>query len=752
MAYTNLQDYTGVDGTQLTTLSGWSYVIKTAGTLDTSAAIFTNQLRLVGLGKTGAGIYITDCASNDNYIKATFQVFTNGFTNLGVRVTDADNGIFLDVRATNAFVSKKVAGSTTSLGSVTNSNVAGDVYELRVIGNNVTLLKNGSKCLVSTNVADVPAANNAGICTTVNANWTIDNTEAGNFGAGNGLEITQVSKVYQRVGTTKAVPFSGTYGGSVSGIQYRIEDTGGSALSGFDWQTPATSYVFGSGAWSFITDHTLAQGGPYKLRVRAVSVTLEATAQYFSVGIMIAIYGQSNATGFEYGGTSLSTPVTPTSTNWIYTLQALNGGWIQGGSAGSQRMIEDLKVILGGIPVGTVEHSKGGTPSNLLKPGNTVWTEFTTAITATGGDIEALVYNQGESGSSVVATYKSDLQSMHSALATLTGRPTSGIIFCVSGLGHYTLTPDATVNSTYNNVRQAQREFASENAGAVLGETQFDISQLTAPPDSGYHFDGTDNGHYKLAKRYALTLGYLIGATGTPGYGPRIRRATRSGAVVTLYINMNGATSLTKGDVAAATGWTASNDNWATTLTVSDVQVSGSTVVLTLSAPPSGTVKVRHMWDASPDITNQIKGTGYTVADIGMQGDEVTESAVTYAASGPSSGTVNTPSTNFTVTFTGSTVIGDVVVLTANNGNITVTAVGATITNNGTSTVTVTMPASLASFTYTYTPLTTGAKTITYTNNNGWANPSVQSYTSNAAVTSSSSARDWGAGCDGGDD
>lgn len=91
--------------------------------------------------------------------------------------------------------------------------------------------------------------------------------------------------------------------------------------------------------------------------------------------------------------------------------------------------------------------------------------------------------------------------------------------------------------------------------------------------------------------------------------------------------------------------------------------------------------------------------------------------------SGPSSGTVNAPSANFTVGASGP--LGADIVVTPSSGNG-----GGTFTPT-----TVTLTASAPTATFTYTPTTTGAKTISVTNNQGLPNPASINFTATTAST-----------------
>ena len=109
-----------------------------------------------------------------------------------------------------------------------------------------------------------------------------------------------------------------------------------------------------------------------------------------------------------------------------------------------------------------------------------------------------------------------------------------------------------------------------------------------------------------------------------------------------------------------------------------------------------------------------------------------------YAVTGPTSGLPNQTSTAFTLAlanggaFDGAAT--STVTISASNGTVTATASGGTITNNGTATVTVKPAVDSTNFTFTYVPTSIGAKTLTFTNGQGWTNIGPMTYTSLDAV------------------
>ncbi|MFA6410089.1 MAG: Ig-like domain-containing protein [Candidatus Buchananbacteria bacterium] len=105
-------------------------------------------------------------------------------------------------------------------------------------------------------------------------------------------------------------------------------------------------------------------------------------------------------------------------------------------------------------------------------------------------------------------------------------------------------------------------------------------------------------------------------------------------------------------------------------------------------------------------------------------------STTAYTASGPTNGLPNMASSNFTVTLANSGAFDSTttIAITVPDGTITAVAAGGTITSNGTSNVTVAPAKDSSNFTFTYTPTSVGAKTLAFTNGQGWTNPSSTVY------------------------
>jgi hypothetical protein len=126
-------------------------------------------------------------------------------------------------------------------------------------------------------------------------------------------------------------------------------------------------------------------------------------------------------------------------------------------------------------------------------------------------------------------------------------------------------------------------------------------------------------GYWETNRRMGLSVSKQLTGTGISGFGPKaVGTASRSGAVITLPIDLNGAasiagTALTSWQVAATT-----DTGFATLLPISSVAVSGSNVVITLASAPSGPVRIRNYYGARPDDSAWVIGTYADASTIPM--------------------------------------------------------------------------------------------------------------------------------------
>jgi len=215
-------------------------------------------------------------------------------------------------------------------------------------------------------------------------------------------------------------------------------------------------------------------------------------------------------------------------------------------------------------------------------------------------------------------------------LRALTGHP--NLPFFISHMGRYGGTPPASLTQAqFDTNRDAFRKMAfaltvegggsdphihssSHHSGLVYGDA--------------YHPSGPD-GIGRLNERDSWTVAAI--ALGLPvhdGRGPTPTGITRSGAVLTIALDLNGAASLTEVTFDTRSGssiypeqpanrikgWDFSKtSDFAALLPVTSLVVEGSAIKVTLAADPGGPVYARNLYGAGYDDMTMIQG-GYSGA------------------------------------------------------------------------------------------------------------------------------------------
>jgi hypothetical protein len=116
---------------------------------------------------------------------------------------------------------------------------------------------------------------------------------------------------------TRTQTFTGTYTGSVTALQFRVERNTGTIaspvwtlVSGYDWQTAGGT--FGSGVWSFsLPGSGLPVGANYRIRVRdaVLTGTEGVTTARWHVGTVCLDLGQSQSQRAEEIGRGIRAPI-----------------------------------------------------------------------------------------------------------------------------------------------------------------------------------------------------------------------------------------------------------------------------------------------------------------------------------------------------------------------------------------------------------------------------------------------------------
>jgi len=405
-----------------------------------------------------------------------------------------------------------------------------------------------------------------------------------------------------------------------------------------DWAlVPSGDATIGSGAWSvnIIVPWGLNGRKAYCIGFRPVDGSNEADAlaavvsnREFAPTIGIALIGQSNATGLVSGSTSGSyanfagsyryTKGAPPSTTGTRTdsclyYESTNATDICSGEAGGG----DLLTAYFNGPVSFISLGVDGATANQLGPGGPNW-DHITFHAAQAGPFEYIYLSQGESDSVSVAVasgWSAQWQTWLPSYRALSQQPGgTAIPVFVQLTGRVGVDPAAGVELH----KQQEIFIADESANDVYLSNHYVGCKLA----DASHYDRVSGGagYHEVSRRLGLTIRNVVSGTGYNGVGPLFGTPTRSGAVITVPVSLNGATSLEArngedqlltADPNVLRSWDVSVDDFASLLTINSAVLSGSNVVITLSADPGGPVKVRNHANghaATENITSWVFG------------------------------------------------------------------------------------------------------------------------------------------------
>ncbi len=439
-------------------------------------------------------------------------------------------------------------------------------------------------------------------------------------------DLTQ-NRIYQRnaSSTARVMTFAGAYGGLTvpSTIEVKIVNDADDSTAQ-DWTALSSTSISG-GAWS---GHlSVPQGGWYNFVVRSkngggtVLATSAQSTNTWAVGVLVALLGQSN---MQKMWTISSTPPTVNSKTKAYTTivpptapeESASGGWGVPVGNGAIRFADCLQTSLG-FPVGILTYAIGATALHASNGGSPYWMDltagapyplFATGLTEAGGDCEFVLWHQGEwdaQRGTTLAEYKADMDTLYSRIRTATGRSTSTLKFGCAILGSMDDGGSGATAATMDAIRQAQLEWIRDTTGAFCAGSSVDMVRTDFAHWTAPYYE-------RMGRRYAQAIHFQTGGASYGGAGPSIGSATRASgsAVVVVNVSQAGGSSLREidgsTDGGSLTGFEVSNDNFSTTLTVSSTAFSGNTVQITLSAVPTGTVKVRYQYGETPSITNPV--------------------------------------------------------------------------------------------------------------------------------------------------
>ncbi|UNY40171.1 putative tail fiber protein [Pseudomonas phage vB_PcuM_ KLEP17-4] len=618
-------DYAGIaDGTLLRNLPGWAAYSSTSSTHPARDQWVVQDEKAARTSVEGdytdwPGRFIIgrDTGSTDHVYRCKLVDFPETIITLAVAATDEANCIYLYyVKAGGNFtIDKKTAGSTGSIfGQAASSSAlgrlleAGDEIELRVLGRRIHLLVNG----ISITPPEGANIDNGGTFTkgTVCGHGTF----VGEGSAFTDEYFAPLSAVLTADDTEafwpgsvalggRVVPVSGDYVGSVLALDYRVVNSATGAVVR-DWGRIASPDI-ADGTWSagvFVPMCSRSVNPKIRIQVRAANdVDAVASTNTTAVGFGVPSYGQSNS---AYRGQGLATEHA-VSDGYIWSLDA-GSQWLGGGTVSERRSelwASTLAEIID-IPVGVFVFGKGSQTLALLAADapEGFFDELMQAaeLANIAGYAQSVLWTQGEAEASGAAVFNT---SQYRAIfgdelavklrTQLCESPDAPIGIC--GIGPTTgghISGEAFGNANWSAARATL--FGLQDLPNVF----YACNLMDGVSAEGVHFE--PDTYVENGRRAGLSMAEALGYDTYNGRGPLITGATRSGAVITLPIDLNGAASVSG---TGLTNYDVSADDFATTLTISSAAVSGGNIVLTLSADPGAPVKVRSFYDmdwASP--------------------------------------------------------------------------------------------------------------------------------------------------------
>jgi hypothetical protein len=674
-------DFAGVpDNTTLRTVTGWLDYNSTSST-DTKRnrlIVVGNQIQLDGAIGGGGVDFLIAHELDTRGLEGVYGRFTIGAGWAGTPMTfaigstDEANDHYVQIQSTSVInLIKRVAGGTrtTVAGATGRTFAVGDVIEVWLTkGLLVYISRNGVR-EPSFNGVDL---NSVGGGTAVMGRRTGFLTDA-NFGSGgtradnvyissmNGfVTVTNDALFYpsdfNNLGASASdytghdVPVSGTYsttGLTPTAMQVRVVDELNSATQYQGW-TDVTGFTASAGTWSG-TARILPTTNTGRLQVRFKndsSITNYASTT-IAVGPTIMGYGQSNA-DFALTGTTADTAVDAYRTRNTYCydrkLTIASGNiWKKNDNGFVSQVLARKLYDAFGYTAGVVGGGVASQPAEALRktsPTATFADPYNGSVLTAPyvmlnnhlvaaravGRVMGIFYEQGEAEGAIsgadsnMTNYAADVSSIFSDLRAdfAGGRNVLGLITIV---GRNTSAPGANNNRNWSAVRATLKTLTSTIPNCVVGHTNIGVTMVDS-----LHYAAGAQGKVEKHRRIGQSVIFSLLGTSYKGSGPQTLTGTRSAAVITMPITANGATSYsalsgvdgtTAGSASALTSWEVSNDDFATTLTITSVTLTGTDVVITLAADPGGPVKVRNHWGQNPTITSWVFGTysdGFKIA------------------------------------------------------------------------------------------------------------------------------------------
>ena len=613
-------DFAGVaNNTTLRSLPGWSAYNSTSSTAASRDQwqVQSNAITRTSSNQdfaTAPGLFVIgrDTAQTDHVFRCKLVTAPNDgeLINIVVAATHQNNCVFFEcTKSAGTFgsfiIRKNVGGTLTQLMSQASATsglgrplAAGDEIELQVIGQGVHLFINGRRITAAAGAdMDTGGAYTKGTVCGFGSRGAVASVFDDVYMAGIGGTVAIATTPIFWPGSValagRSVPVSGTYTGIVQAMDYRVVNDSTNAVVK-DWARISGATIAG-GAWSasvFVPMCSTATNPKVRVQVRAANDTdMRVMTGATTVGLTVGNYGQSNASyRGQYGATSHSV-------QHAYSWGNPGNGW-EGGATTTLTRVQLWATKMAercGIPVGVFVYGVGSQSiDNLTNSGAGYFDDLeTTAAQANAtGYIAGWLWTQGEAEAAAAgsfnetayrATFDTLLGKLRGPLSVNSSVPVGICVIGHTSGGHIS---GATFGDTNWSAVRAGLSRLVDKPGVFMATHLTDATLADS-----LHY--TANAYVENGRRAGLSMANALGYSGINGRGPIITGATRSGAVITLTVDLNGATSISG---TGLTNYQVSSDDFATLKTISSASVSGNTIVITLSSDPAASIKIRSFY------------------------------------------------------------------------------------------------------------------------------------------------------------
>jgi hypothetical protein len=614
-------DFTGIaNNTKLRDLPGWAAY----NTLNATTAERDQwQIQSEGLTRINAsqdydsnpGKFVVgyNTGSTDHVIKFTLVTLPISGADLTVVVAGTDNKNAVYIGSANSggvmqtlYASKNTAGTAVSLSSgvpvpagLGRPIQAGDKFEIHVLGSKLHIRINEIQITPDAGfdidrTTSFTKGNLVGFGTRGNYGVVVDDVYIAPMAAALSINAPAVFIPGSMILGGRSAPVSGTYSGTVSALDYRVVNSVTGAVVK-PWARVTAPTVAG-GVWSasvFVPMCDTTINPKIKIQVRAANdtdATVLSTAT--CVGLTVGAYGQSNS-AYRGQGAATSHAVAHSYT-WSSDASSV---WQSGGATTtlrSQLWATKLAAITG-IPCGVLVLGKGSASiQNLTTIDWGVEALNKTIAASANGYVASWLWTQGESEAAGtdgvnISEYRGHFDNLIGLLGGISATPTPKIGICVIGKNTGAHTSGATLGAAYWSGQRANLFNLTDKPNVYISTNLSDAAMIDS-----LHY--TADAYVESGRRAALSMAKAMGYSTHDGRGPLLSTATRSGAVITLPINLNGAVSVAG---TGLTNYDVSVNDFASNLATTSVAVVGNNLVITLVADPAAPVKVRSFYGMS---------------------------------------------------------------------------------------------------------------------------------------------------------